>query len=148
MSTFLTYPLAGFVTIDIIMNHYILKDRKPKHPHMIEYTVRLLFVLLGTLNAMALPYLGPLVAVVGAFCVSIINLIFPAIIELCLRYNVSYGLLKWRLYKNFLMILAGSIILFSGTYSAIRIMVREYGTAFPRAPDNEYIEPNITTPAE
>ncbi|XP_030372912.1 glutamate transporter polyphemus-like [Scaptodrosophila lebanonensis] len=127
LAVFLTYPLAGYVTIDIIMNHYVLKDREVKNPHMIEYAVRFSFVVLNTLNALAFPNLGPLLALVGAFTISILNLIFPAIIEICLLYASTYGTGKWKLWKDIALIIIGAAILVTGTYTAILDIIREYG---------------------
>ncbi|XP_064545778.1 glutamate transporter polyphemus-like [Drosophila montana] len=126
LAVYFTYPLSGYVPIEIIMNHYLNKNGKLKHPHMIEYIIRIAFVIVITLNAIAFPNLGPLVALVGAFAISLLNLIFPCCIEMCLLYHDSYGRLKWILIKNILMIIFGMFVLCYGSYSAIRDMVQDY----------------------
>ncbi|XP_034482011.1 glutamate transporter polyphemus [Drosophila innubila] len=125
IAIFLSYPLSGYVTISIIMI-YVLK-REVKNPHMIEYIIRVAFVILSTLNAIALPNLGPLLALVGTFSISLLNLVFPCCIELCLIYQDSYGKLLWKLWKNILMILFGLLIFFYGSYRAFVDIIEEYG---------------------
>ncbi|EDW78862.2 uncharacterized protein Dwil_GK12489 [Drosophila willistoni] len=129
ISIFLSYPLSGYVTIDIIMNRYIASNRELKHPHFIEYAVRIIFVIIGTLNGIAFPNLGPLLALVGAFSISLLNLVFPACMELSLYYREpkGYGLGKWKLWKDIALILVGIVILSYGTYAAVVQIIEEYG---------------------
>ncbi|XP_064545666.1 glutamate transporter polyphemus-like isoform X1 [Drosophila montana] len=127
VAVFLTYPLSGYVPIDIIMNHYLKKNRELKHPHMIEYIIRTAFVIVCTLNAIAFPNLAPLLALVGAFSISILNIIAPCCIELCLFYDDTYGKLKWKLWKNIVIILFGTLVLVYGSYRAMVDIIREYG---------------------
>lgn len=105
---------------------HVLK-REVKHPHIIEYVIRVAFVILTTLNGIAFPNLGPLLALVGAFSISLLNLVFPCCIELCLIYKDSYGKLLWKLWKNILIIIFGLLIFFYGSYKAIVDMIDEYG---------------------
>lgn len=125
-AVFLTYPLCGYVPIDIILRHYILKGDEA-NPHMIEYILRAGYVLVSTLNAIAFPNLGPLLGLVGAFSVSLLNLIFPCVLELCVLYSDTYGHFKWILWKNLILIVLGLLTFFYGTYSAIIHMIEEYG---------------------
>ncbi|EDW78864.2 uncharacterized protein Dwil_GK12488 [Drosophila willistoni] len=126
LGVFMTYPLSGYVTIDIIIREWVLKGRSYPHPHMIEYIVRVLFVFLSTINAMAFPKLSPLVALVGSVTISVLNLIFPAFIEMSLLYSNSYGRLKWILVKDILLVILGFSILVHGLYSGTRTMLRTY----------------------
>ncbi|XP_032291111.1 glutamate transporter polyphemus isoform X2 [Drosophila virilis] len=127
VAVFLTYPLSGYVPIDIIMNHYLKKNRELKHPHVIEYIIRIAFVIVCTLNAIAFPNLGPLLALVGAFSISILNIIAPCCIELCLFYQETYGKLKWKLWKNIVIILFGTFVFVYGSYRAVVDIIKEYG---------------------
>lgn len=142
-AVYLTYPLCGYVCIDIIFNHYIFK-REVKHPHRMEYIGRAIYLAVTTINAIAFPNLGPLLALVGAFSISLLNLIFPCMIELCLLYHESYGSLKWILWKDIIMMLYGWIIFFYGSYTAVESMVSEY-LKKPKDPDTA---DQVTTAAE
>lgn len=124
IAVFLTYPLCGYVPIDIILNHYI---RNETNPHLVEAIVRALYVVVSTLNAIAFPNLGPLLGLVGAFSVSLLNLIFPCILELCVLYSDTYGRMKWILWKNIILAIVGLFTFFYGTYSAVIEMISEYG---------------------
>ncbi|KAH8371239.1 hypothetical protein KR093_006715, partial [Drosophila rubida] len=127
VAIFLTYPLSGYVTVNIIMDY--LKKRELKHPHFVEYGVRIGFVIVTTINAIVFPNLGPLLSLMGAFSISLLNLIFPCCIELCLIYNDSYGKFRWKLLKNILIIILGLIIFTYGTYTAFLGMIEQYFTS-------------------
>ncbi|KAH8305125.1 hypothetical protein KR059_009371 [Drosophila kikkawai] len=129
LDIYLTYPLSGYVVINIIMTHYWNKHGKLKHAKVKETLLRILFVVVSTLNGVLAPHLGPLLSLVGAFTISLLNLIIPALMEICLYYppEFSYGRLKWKLWKDIIIIIIGTIILVEGTYFAIVAMVKEYG---------------------
>lgn len=93
---FFTYSLCGYVVINIIMSHYWNKSGELKHAIIKELILRFVFVIVSTINAVAFSNLGPLLSLVGAFSISLLNLIFPAMIEMCLLYppEYDYGRLK------------------------------------------------------
>ncbi|KAH8239959.1 hypothetical protein KR032_009816 [Drosophila birchii] len=129
LAIYLTYPLCGYVVIDIIMNHYWNKNGNLKRPKLKETLLRIVFVILTTLNGVLAPNLGPLLSLVGALTISLLNLVFPALIEICLYYppEYNYGKLKWKLWKDLILIILGTIILIEGTIFAIMDIVKEYG---------------------
>ncbi|XP_022233027.2 glutamate transporter polyphemus-like isoform X2 [Drosophila obscura] len=129
LALFLSYPLSGYVTIDIVVNHYLNRGDRLKNPHFVEYIVRVFFVILSTINAVAFPNLGPLLAFVGALTISLLNLVFPACIELCLNYHApyTYGKLRWKLVKNILLIVIGLVILVYCCTLSVQDMIKEYG---------------------
>ncbi|XP_032291117.1 glutamate transporter polyphemus isoform X4 [Drosophila virilis] len=47
-------------------------------------------------------------------------------VEICLLYHDSYGRLRWKLFKNILMIIFGTFVLCYGSYGAIRDMIQDY----------------------
>lgn len=124
IAVFLTYPLCGYVPIDIILHHYIQNET---NPHFVECILRIGYVVVSTINAIAFPNLGPLLGLVGAFSVSLLNLIFPCILELCVLYSDTYGRFKWILWKNTILIILGLITFVYGTFSAVIHMIDEYG---------------------
>lgn len=125
IAVFLSFPLTGYVVIDIIFNHYIMK-MELKHPHRAEYIFRTIYLIVTTINAIASPNLGPLLALVGTFSISLLNIVFPCFIELCLLFNDTYGRLRWILWKDILLILIGMIIFFYGSHSAIMDIIKAY----------------------
>ncbi|KAH8296231.1 hypothetical protein KR054_003386 [Drosophila jambulina] len=130
LNIFLTYPLSGYVVIDIIMTHFLNKSGQLKRAKLIETFIRIAFVILTTLYGALAPHLGPLLSLVGALTISLLNLVFPAFIEICLYYppEYTYGKFKWKLWKDIILIVVGIIILFEGTTFAILEMVKEYGS--------------------
>ncbi|XP_016941806.4 glutamate transporter polyphemus [Drosophila suzukii] len=129
MAIFLSYPLAGYVVIDIIMNHYWNKSGELKHAVLKESILRVAMVLLTTITGILAPNLGPLLSLVGALTISLLNLVFPALIEICLYYppEYNYGKLKWKLVKDIFYVVIGLIILVQGTVFSIMNMIREWG---------------------
>ncbi|ALC44276.1 CG12943, partial [Drosophila busckii] len=127
LAIFCSYPLSGYVTIDIIMNHCLLRNHPElEHPVRIEYILRVVFVFVCTLNAVAFPNLGPLLALIGAFSISLLNLVFPSCMDMCLWYKYSYGKLKWILIKDIFILIIGMLILLLGSFVAILGIVKEY----------------------
>ncbi|XP_016955298.1 glutamate transporter polyphemus-like [Drosophila biarmipes] len=126
---FLTFPLSGYVVINIIMTHFWNKRGDLKRAVLKEIILRIGFVVLATLNGVAFPDLGPLLALVGALTLSLLNLVFPAFMEICLNYpeGYSYGRYKWKLVKDIVMITFGVLILVQGTIFSIIDMVVYYG---------------------
>lgn len=54
----------------------------------------------------------------GAFCLSNIGFIFPAIIELLVVWeDPGLGKYKWRLWKNVMVLVVGVFLFIVGTYS-------------------------------
>ncbi|KAH8378791.1 hypothetical protein KR009_001362, partial [Drosophila setifemur] len=129
VAIFLTYPLSGYVVVDIVMNHCWNKSGEMKHPKLKETIFRVCFVLVTTLNAVIFPNLGPLLSLVGAFTISLLNLCFPALIEICLLYppEFNYGKWRWRLYKDIALAFIGFAILIQGSIYAIIEMANEWG---------------------
>ncbi|XP_016988952.1 glutamate transporter polyphemus-like [Drosophila rhopaloa] len=126
---FLSFPLSGYVVINIIMTHCWNKNGDLENPVLKEILLRICFVLVGTLNGVAFPDLGPLLALTGAFTISLLNLVFPALLEICLYYpeGFNYGILKWKLIKDIIMVIFGVIILIQGTIVSIIDIVEYYG---------------------
>lgn len=113
---YLTYPLNGYVPINIICNQYISKGRDLKDPVCVEIVVRIVFLILTTICALALPLMLPVVKLICAIGLPLLNLIFPACTKLCLGYDSDEKVL-WIL-LHILIIFLGIGILLCGVYSA------------------------------
>ncbi|XP_070071696.1 glutamate transporter polyphemus-like isoform X2 [Drosophila takahashii] len=128
IDVFLSFPLSGYVVINIIMTHFWNKSGDLKRAVLKEIILRIGFVLFATINGVAFPNLGPLLSLVGAFSLSLLNLVFPAFMEICLYYpaEFTYGRCKWKLVKDILMISLGLLILIQGTVFSIIDMAVAY----------------------
>lgn len=71
------------------------------------------------LLAVAIPRLGLFISLFGAFCLSALGIAFPAIMDICVKWPDNFGTMKWKLWKNILLVLCGIFGLLSGTYSSI-----------------------------
>ncbi|KAH0535505.1 proton-coupled amino acid transporter-like protein pathetic [Cotesia glomerata] len=123
LAVFFTFGLQFYVCIDI--GWTMLKERFPKRPRLAEYTMRTIMVTICVLLAIAIPKIGPLVELVGAFCFSLLGLLAPVGIEIITYWNVGFGRFNWIIYKNILVTLIGITALILGTTSAIQSIARE-----------------------
>ncbi|XP_055841088.1 proton-coupled amino acid transporter-like protein CG1139 [Episyrphus balteatus] len=127
VTTLISYALQGYVTADIIWNHYLIKKTTEKSNLVLyELLVRAGIVLLTFLCAIAIPDLSLFLSLVGAFCLSILGLIFPALLELCCRYSTSYGKFKFHLFKDIFLVVFGIFGGVIGTYVSISEIVEAY----------------------
>ncbi|XP_017068768.1 glutamate transporter polyphemus [Drosophila eugracilis] len=106
---FLSYPLNGFVVITVIFSDYTNVSERRNHQTLIEYIVRLTFLILTGAVAVGVPNLAALTELEGAFSLSNLNLLCPALIDVFLNYRKGYGRLKWKLIRDILLILIGLI---------------------------------------
>lgn len=77
---FISYALQCYVPISIIWQNYI-GDTITKSEKRESYllVLRILTTILTFLIAAAVPHLGLFISLFGAFCLSILGLVFPAI---------------------------------------------------------------------
>lgn len=64
--------------------------------------------------------LGPLIELVGAVFFSILGLVIPAVVNIVVHHEIGYGVGKWRLVKDILIIILAMFGLVSGSYYAIQ----------------------------
>ncbi|XP_055378767.1 proton-coupled amino acid transporter-like protein CG1139 [Condylostylus longicornis] len=128
LAMYFTYPLQGYVPIDIIWYQYLSKKLQD-HPRkkLIEFSIRLGIVMCTFLAAVAIPNIGLFLALIGAFCLTLLGIAFPALIEVCTRFqDRDYGRFNYILYKCAALILFAVVGLFIGTYTAIHDIVIFY----------------------
>ncbi|KAH8348002.1 hypothetical protein KR084_002972 [Drosophila pseudotakahashii] len=123
---FLSYPLNGFVVITVIFSDYTHSNERRKHQTLIEYIVRLTFLFLTGAVAVGVPNLAALTELEGAFSLSNLNLLCPALIDVFLNYSVGYGRLMWKLIRDILLILIGLIFGTVGCTVAIIQLIHDF----------------------
>uniref|UniRef100_A0A1A9VEA9 Amino acid transporter transmembrane domain-containing protein n=1 Tax=Glossina austeni TaxID=7395 RepID=A0A1A9VEA9_GLOAU len=127
ITIWISYALQGYVTANIVWNKYLAKRVKDIRKHVLfELLVRCAIVLLTFAFAIALPDLSLFLSLVGAFCLSILGLIFPALLQICVQYRTGYGKWNFRLMKNLLLVTFGAVGGIMGTYVSIMEIVRAY----------------------
>ncbi|XP_067001806.1 proton-coupled amino acid transporter-like protein pathetic [Anabrus simplex] len=124
LAVFCTYGLQYYVCLEIAWNG--LKHRYPKNPLLMEYVIRTALVTASVALAVAVPTIGPFIALIGALCFSILGLVVPALIEIVTFWEHGLGPGRWRLWKNFLMIAFGFMALSFGSYTSILAIIEEY----------------------
>ncbi|XP_045777164.1 proton-coupled amino acid transporter-like protein CG1139 [Maniola jurtina] len=103
------YPIQCYPAIQIILD--IVRNRtetlSPKILEIIEHIVRPIFVLTSFFICYMVPIQGAFVAFVGNLCTTLIALVFPALMELCLLYPNNYGKYRFYLIKDLIILVFG-----------------------------------------
>ncbi|XP_041448943.1 glutamate transporter polyphemus isoform X2 [Drosophila obscura] len=123
---FLSYPLNGFVVITVIFSDYSEATEKGKYHTLLEYVVRISFLLLTGLVAVGVPNLAALTELEGAFSLSNLNLLCPALIDIFLNYDIGYGRLRWKLIRDLLLIIMGLVFGLVGCTMAMKQLVDDF----------------------
>ncbi|CAG9558151.1 unnamed protein product [Danaus chrysippus] len=118
MAIFLTFPLQNFVAYTIIYRK-IHKKVSGTKLLIVDYLLRVALVILPWLAAVAVPKLGPFIALFGAFCLSLLSMVFPGIMDACVWYADSYGMCRYRLIRDIFIVFVGLAFLVSGCYTSL-----------------------------
>lgn len=124
IAIFLTYSLQFYVPMEIIWKN--LKQHFGLRKLMAEYGVRVVLVIATVIIAILIPNLGGFISLVGAVCLSMLGLIFPAVIDLVTFYEEpGLGRYNWRLWKNLFLICFGVIGFLTGSYVSIQEIIAD-----------------------
>lgn len=124
IAIFFTYALQFYVPMEIIWKS--LKGQFTKFPNVAEYSIRISLVVMTVVIAVLVPDLDGFISLVGALCLSMLGLIFPAVIDLVTSYEEpGLGRFNWRLWKNIFLIFFGLIGFVTGTYISIQGMTEK-----------------------
>ncbi|KAM8710517.1 hypothetical protein ACLKA7_017177 [Drosophila subpalustris] len=127
ITTYISYALQGYVTANILWSKYLSKRFKDVSKHTLyELIFRAVIVLLTFCCAVAIPDLSLFLSLVGSFCLSILGLIFPALLQICVQYERGYGPYKYRLIINLLLLIFGFFGGIVGTYVSIADIVAAF----------------------
>lgn len=76
---------------------------------------------------MAIPNIGPFLALIGAVTLSFLGLIFPAIIQMVIYWEeTGKTLCQWMMIKNIMLIVFGLIGFTTGTYVCMHDIINSY----------------------
>ncbi|PZC83098.1 hypothetical protein B5X24_HaOG208571 [Helicoverpa armigera] len=131
LAMILTYPLQSAPAIHAILE-VVKYYEKPGWPQPSEDTLfaienisKPIFVVLSFLICYIVPFQAPFLAFVGNLCASMLALVFPAVMDLCLRYPHYYGKHNLHLFKDMAMIFVGiASILFGCIFTTELINIR------------------------
>ncbi|XP_066147989.1 proton-coupled amino acid transporter-like protein CG1139 isoform X1 [Euwallacea fornicatus] len=126
VAIFFTYALQFYVPMDIIWK--ALKNNfSTERQNFANTSIRICLVFVTVILAILVPNLGGFISLVGAVCLSMLGLIFPATIDLVTFYEEpGLGKYNFRLYKNLFLIFFGLVGFLTGTYVSIREIIESY----------------------
>uniref|UniRef100_A0A2A4K6B7 Amino acid transporter transmembrane domain-containing protein n=1 Tax=Heliothis virescens TaxID=7102 RepID=A0A2A4K6B7_HELVI len=116
LMVYVTFALNFWAPFNLCW-YYLQKRHDPEKFWLWERVYRAIIVICITATSIAFPNIGNLMGLIGAFCLSNMGFIFPAIIDLLVVWeHPGLGTANWRLYKNILILIAGIILFVSGTF--------------------------------
>lgn len=124
LAVFCTFGLQFFVCLEIAWNG--IKDKFEKNVLVYNYVLRTVLAIVAVLIAIAVPTIGPFMGLIGAFCFSILGLLFPVLIETVTFWDQGFGKWNWKVWKNLMVTIIGLLALIFGTESAIREIAQLY----------------------
>ncbi|XP_050303547.1 proton-coupled amino acid transporter-like protein CG1139 isoform X2 [Anthonomus grandis grandis] len=126
IAIFFTYALQFYVPMEIIWK--ALKNNfSAERQNFANYSIRISLVFVTVVLAILIPNLGGFINLVGAVCLSMLGLIFPATIDLVTFYEEpGLGRYNWRLYKNLFLIMFGIVGFLTGSYVSIVDIMASY----------------------
>ncbi|XP_017040393.1 proton-coupled amino acid transporter-like protein pathetic [Drosophila ficusphila] len=124
LAVYCTFGLQFFVCLEIVWDS--IKEKCTKRPNVVNYVLRTVLVTAAVVLAVAVPTIGPFMGLIGAFCFSILGLIFPVIIELIVHWETGFGKFNWILWKNIFITLCGIGALIFGSLAAIEDILKAY----------------------
>jgi len=89
--------------------------------------IRIYLTSLGAV-AVGVPNLAALTELEGAFSLSNLNLLCPALIDVFLNYSKGYGRLMWKLIRDIVLILIGLIFGTVGCTVAMIQLIHDFRT--------------------
>ncbi|KAM8710602.1 hypothetical protein ACLKA7_017257 [Drosophila subpalustris] len=130
LAVYCTFGLQFYVCLEIVWDG--IKDKCTKRPIFVNYVLRTVLVTAAVVLAILVPTIAPFMGLIGAFCFSILGLIFPVIIELIVHWDTGFGAGNWILWKNIVITICGVCALVFGSLSAVKDIMKVYG-ATPEA---------------
>ncbi|XP_011196222.1 proton-coupled amino acid transporter-like protein CG1139 isoform X2 [Zeugodacus cucurbitae] len=125
VAIFLSFALQGYITIEVCWRRYSeYMNLKASHP--LEYVLRIAIVLGAVLAAVMSSELVLILSLVGSFSLSYLGLIFPGLMDFCLRYSQGFGPYKIYLWQDLALVVFGFVGGAIGTWFSIRDLFVNY----------------------
>lgn len=119
IAIFLSYSLQFYVPFNIVWPVIKKNFHTDKTKDYAEYITRTILVFITFIFAIAIPNLGAVISLVGAFSSSALALIFPPIIEIVTFWPDKLGRSNWILWKDIAIICFGFIGFIIGSYVSL-----------------------------
>ncbi|XP_004519001.1 proton-coupled amino acid transporter-like protein pathetic isoform X2 [Ceratitis capitata] len=131
LAVYCTFGLQFYVCLEIVWDG--IKDKCQKRPVLVNYVLRTVLVTAAVVLAVSVPTIAPFMGLIGAFCFSMLGLIFPVFIELITHWDTGFGPGNWILWKNIVIAFCGVAALVFGSMSAINDIIKVYTETAPQA---------------
>ncbi|XP_053955546.1 proton-coupled amino acid transporter-like protein CG1139 [Anastrepha ludens] len=122
---FFSFALQGYITIEVCWRRYS-EYLNLKEPHPLEYVLRVAIVLGAVLAAYMSSQLVLILSLVGSFSLSYLGLIFPGVLDFCLRYNMGYGPYYIYLWQDLFLVIFGVVGGSVGTWFSLIDLLQHY----------------------
>lgn len=119
VAIFLSYSLQFYVPMNILWPAVKKHLNTEESRRLGEYAVRTALVFLTFALAIAIPNLGAVISLVGAFSSSALALIFPPLIEIITFWPDKLGKFSWIFWKDVAIVLFGFVGFLIGSYVSI-----------------------------
>lgn len=119
VAIFLSYSLQFYVPMSILWPEVKKHLHTEKSKHFGEYILRTSLVFLTFALAIAIPNLGGVISLVGAFSSSALALIFPPLIEIITFWPDKLGKFSWVFWKDIAIAIFGFVGFLVGSYVSI-----------------------------
>ncbi|PZC75916.1 proton-coupled amino acid transporter-like protein CG1139 [Helicoverpa armigera] len=124
LAVFSSFPLQNFVAWQILWQNYLEKKYKgTKKEKVADYGLRILCTTIPFVMALIAPALGPFIGLIGSFCLSMVAILFPAVVDISVWYPDKYGPGKYKLFTDIFIIIFGIFCCCSGVYTSLLEMV-------------------------
>uniref|UniRef100_A0AAR5PGX3 Amino acid transporter transmembrane domain-containing protein n=1 Tax=Dendroctonus ponderosae TaxID=77166 RepID=A0AAR5PGX3_DENPD len=115
----LSYSLQFYVPFNIIwpsIEHHFQDEKTRQYA---EYFTRTALVFITFIFAVAIPNLGAVISLVGAFSSSALAMIFPPLVEIVTFWPDKMARNDWMLWKNIVIVTIGFLGFLTGSYVSI-----------------------------
>ncbi|XP_019875991.1 proton-coupled amino acid transporter-like protein pathetic isoform X2 [Aethina tumida] len=119
IAIFLSYSLQFYVPFNIVWPSVKKHFEDERSIRLAEYATRTFLVFVTFALAIAIPNLGAVISLVGAFSSSALALIFPPLIEIITFWPDKLGRSNWVLWKDLSIVIFGFIGFLIGSYVSL-----------------------------
>lgn len=116
VAIFLSYSLQFYVPFNIVWPWVKIYFHTDRSIRLAEHATRTILVFATFALAIAIPNLGAVISLVGAFSSSALALIFPPLIEIITLWPIGWGKSNWVLWKDLSIVLFGLMGFCIGSY--------------------------------
>ncbi|KAK9875549.1 hypothetical protein WA026_009357 [Henosepilachna vigintioctopunctata] len=94
-----------------------------RHENLFQIVYRAVTVIFITIIAIVVPDLSAIIDIVGSVFYATLGIFTPCLLDIILNWYIGYGIFKWRLCKNLLIMALAIFVLCSGVYFASSTLI-------------------------